>query len=106
MYAIVETGGKQYRVSEGETLRVDRVDAEEGAELTLDKVLMVGGEQVAVGTPYVQGAAVKAQVVRHGRDRKIIVFKMKRRKNYRRKRGHRQAFTELRILEVRAGVQE
>ena len=106
MYAIVETGGKQYRVSEGETLRVDRVDAEEGAELTLDKVLMVGGEQVAVGTPYVQGAAVRAQVVRHGRDRKIIVFKMKRRKNYRRKRGHRQAFTELRILEVRAAVQE
>ncbi len=106
MYAIVETGGKQYRVSEGETLRVDRVDAEEGAELTLDKVLMVGGEQVAVGTPYVQGAAVKARVVRHGRDRKVIVFKMKRRKNYRRKRGHRQAFTELRILEVRGGVQE
>ena len=102
MYAIVETGGKQYRVSEGETLRVDRLDAEEGAELTLDKVLMVGGEKVAVGSPYVEGAAVKAQVVRHGRDRKIIVFKMKRRKNYRRKRGHRQHFTEIRILEVRA----
>ncbi len=106
MYAIVETGGKQYRVTEGETLRVDRLDAEAGAELTLDKVLMLGGERVAVGTPYVQGASVRAQVVRHGRGRKVIVFKMKRRKNYRRKRGHRQAFTELRILEVRPAGQE
>ncbi len=102
MYAIVETGGKQYRVSEGQTLRVDRIEAEEGSELTLEQVLMVGGEKVAVGTPYVKGAAVKARVVRHGRARKVVVFKMKRRKNYRRKRGHRQHFTELRILEVRA----
>ncbi len=102
MYAIVETGGKQYRVTEGQTLRVDRLDAEEGTELTLEKVLMVGGEKVAVGRPYVDGAVVKARVLRHGRARKVIVFKMKRRKNYRRKRGHRQHFTELRILGLQA----
>ena len=101
-YAIVETGGKQYRVQVGDVLRVEKLEAEEGAEVVLDRVLMVRDGGVRLGAPYVQGASVKARVLRHGRGRKIIVFKMKRRKNYRRKRGHRQPFTELRIMGIEA----
>jgi large subunit ribosomal protein L21 len=101
MYAVIQTGGKQYRVSPGDRLRVEKLPGERGATLTFDKVLMVGGEGVArVGTPWVPGAKVTAEVVAQDRAKKIIVFKLKRRKNYRRKHGHRQWYTELKITGI------
>ncbi len=103
MFAIVETGGKQFRVQEGLTVKVSKLDAEAGSELSLDKVLMAGeGEDLKVGKPYVEGATVTCQVVEHGRDKKIIVFKKKRRKDYRKKQGHRQDFTTLKITAIQA----
>ena len=102
MYAVFRTGGKQFRVQPGVRLRIPTVDVEPGDSVTFDQVLLAGDgdETVQVGTPTVEGASVKAEVIRHGRDRKIIVFKRKRRKGYRRKQGHRQGFTEIRIDEV------
>ena len=98
MYAVVKTGGKQYRVSPGETVKVELLSADVGAEVVLDDVLFVGGEgDVKVGTPKLAGASVKATVVQHGRGDKIRIFKMRRRKHYQRHAGHRQSFTELRI---------
>ncbi|WP_462323431.1 50S ribosomal protein L21 [Desulfoplanes sp.] len=103
MFAIVETGGKQFRVQEGLTVKVAKLDAEAGSELSLDKVLMAGeGEDLKVGTPYVDGAKVTCEVVDHGRDKKIIVFKKKRRKDYRKKQGHRQDFTTLKVTAIQA----
>lgn len=102
MYAVIKTGGKQYRVSEGDRLRVEKLPGEPGAQVTFDEVLMIGGEKVAVGTPVVAGAKVRAEIVTQGRDKKVIVFKFRRRKNYRRKRGHRQPFTELKITSISA----
>lgn len=105
MYAIVETGGKQYRVQEGDVIRVERLAVEDGGAVVLDKVLLVGQDDgVLVGTPYLQGASVSASVVASGKGDKIIVFKYKSKKNYRRLRGHRQLFTELRIDGITAGV--
>jgi large subunit ribosomal protein L21 len=104
MYAIIRTGGKQFRAEPGKTLRIPSVDIEPGQSLTFDDVLLGGdGDTVKVGLPTVAGAAVTAQVVRHGKGEKIIVFKFKRRKNYRRKQGHRQKFTEVRINDVNLG---
>ena len=102
MYAVFETGGKQFRAEPGFRLRVPSIQAEPGAMLTFDHVLLAGGEgdKVVVGTPVVEGASVTAEVLRHSRTPKIIIFKRKRRKNYRRKQGHRQGFTEIRIDEV------
>jgi len=98
MYAVFETGGKQFRAEVGSTLRIPSIEAEPGEAVTFDRVLLTGdGDDVSVGTPEVQGASVEAEVVRHGRDKKIIVFKRKRRKGYRKKQGHRQKFTEVRI---------
>ena len=98
MYAVVVTGGKQYRVSEGTTLVVDRVASEVGSELALDQVLMVGeGDSVRLGQPTVAGATVKATVVAHGRGEKVKIFKMRRRKHYQKHQGHRQNYTELKI---------
>ena len=102
MYAIIRTGGKQYRVSEGDTLRVEKVDGDVGSSIEFADVLMVGGEKVSVGTPLVSGAKVSAQITAQDRSKRIIVFKMKRRKNYRRKRGHRQPYTELKITGITA----
>jgi len=102
MYAVIKTGGKQYRVAEGDVLRVERLDGDVGHEISFDEVLMVGGDQVTVGRPTVTGAKVKAEIVAHDRARKIIVFKMKRRKNYRRKRGHRQPYTQIRVTGIDA----
>lgn len=97
-YAIFRTGGKQFRAEQGRTLRVPLLAAEPGASVTFDQVLLAhSGDKVVTGTPLIDGAAVEAQVVGHGRDKKIVVFKHKRRKNYRRKTGHRQDFTEVRI---------
>jgi large subunit ribosomal protein L21 len=98
MYAVVRTGGKQVRVAPGERVRVEKLGGAVGESVRLDEVLVVGGDEgVRVGTPLVAGAAVACTITRQGRGPKITVFKMKRRKNYRRKQGHRQAYTELRV---------
>lgn len=97
MYAIVRTGGKQYRVEQGDTIHVERLAASLGEKVILGEVLLVGGDETRLGRPAVDKAAVIAEVVAQGRDRKIRVFKYKKRKHYRRTRGHRQAFTALRI---------
>jgi large subunit ribosomal protein L21 len=102
MYAVIRTGGKQYRVEEGARIRVEKLAGEVGSEITLDDVLMLGGETVKIGTPQVSGASVKAEIVAQDRAKKIIVFKMKRRKNYRRKNGHRQPYTELLVKSIKA----
>ena len=98
MYAVIKTGGKQYRVSPGEKLKVEQIPADVGAEVVLDQVLMVGeGESVRLGQPTLAGATVKATVVSHGRDDKVTIFKMRRRKHYQKHQGHRQNYTELKI---------
>ena len=103
MYAIIRTGGKQYRVEPGDVVRLESLDGEVGSRVTLDDVLLVGeGDVIRVGAPRVENAAVEGTVVEQGRDRKIRVFKHKRRKQYRRTRGHRQAFTAVRIERVEA----
>jgi large subunit ribosomal protein L21 len=103
MYAIVETGGKQYRAAEEDTLRVEKLDAEVGSEVTLDRVLMLSTDGgVRVGAPYVDGAAVTARVVRHGKGKKIEGFTYKAKKNQRRRYGHRQQFTELVVKSISA----
>ena len=102
MYAIIKTGGKQYKVQKDDVLRVEKLEAEAGTKITLDQVLMVGGENPVVGSPLVSGATVTAEVVEQARNNKIIVFKKKRRHNYRRKNGHRQNVTILKITEIKA----
>lgn len=103
MYAVIETGGKQYKVSEGDTLFIEKLELEEGSAVTFDKVLVVGdGENVKIGAPTVDGAGVTAKVVKNGKSKKIYVFKMKRKKNYRRKKGHRQPFTKVVIEKINA----
>ena len=98
MYAVVRSGGKQYRVSPGGSVRVEKLAGEVGSKVTLDEVLMIGGEgDVKIGTPTVDGASVSGTITAHGRGDKIRVFKMKRRKGYRRTQGHRQDYTEIRI---------
>ncbi|HTS55415.1 MAG TPA: 50S ribosomal protein L21 [Burkholderiales bacterium] len=98
MYAVIRTGGKQYKVSAGEKLKVESIPAEVGSQIVLDQVLMVAdGERVMTGTPLVPGAAVKATVVSHGRGEKIKIFKLRRRKHYRKTLGHRQNYTEIQI---------
>lgn len=101
MYAVVKTGGKQYRVSENDTLKVERLSGDAGDIVTLPDVLMVGdGKTVTVGEPMINGAAVAAEIVEQARDKKVIVFKKRRRQGYRRKHGHRQHFTLLRVTEI------
>lgn len=98
MYAVVRSGGKQYRVSPGGSVRVEKLDGEVGAKITLEEVLMIGGEgDVKIGTPTVDGASVSGTIMAQGRGNKIRVFKMKRRKGYRRTQGHRQDYTEIAI---------
>jgi large subunit ribosomal protein L21 len=103
MYAIIKSGGRQHRVSEGESLRVELLHAEVGSNITLSEVLLVGsGESVKLGRPLVAGASVTASVVRHARAKKVLVFKKKRRKGFHKKIGHRQFFTELKITGISA----
>lgn len=103
MYAIIETGGKQYRVSEGDTLFIEKVDCEPGESIEVEKVLAVKKDgQLKVGTPLVEGAKVRLKVKRHGKGKKIIIFKYKPKKNYRRKKGHRQPFTEVEVEKIEA----
>ncbi len=104
MYAVVKTGGKQYRLSEGDTIRVETLDVEEGSSIEFDNILMVAdGENVKVGTPYVDGSKVVATVKSHGRHKKIEIIKFNRRKNYDRRTGHRQNYTELEVTRIQAG---
>ncbi len=98
MYAVIKTGGKQYKVCVGEKLKIEQIPASIDSQILLEEVLMVAdGEHTVIGTPHVPGAAVKATVVGHGRGEKIRIFKMRRRKHYQRHQGHRQNFTEIRI---------
>jgi large subunit ribosomal protein L21 len=101
MYAVIQTGGKQYRVKSGEQLKVELLAAEVGASVSFDRVLMLGeGDGVKVGAPFLSGAAVKATVVAQGRGEKVRIFKMRRRKHYAKTQGHRQGYTEVRIDEI------
>ena len=98
MYAVIKTGGKQYRVNQGETLKIETVAGDIGGAIVLDQVLMVGnGDKVSVGKPLLSGASVKATIVAHGRHDKVSIFKMRRRKHYQKHQGHRQNYTEIRI---------
>ena len=100
MFAVLKTGGKQYKVAEGDLLKIEKLEGSVGDSVEFAEVLLVGGDDVKVGTPTIEGASVAAEIVGHGRSRKIVVFKKKRRKNYRRKNGHRQAFTEIKITGI------
>lgn len=101
MYAVIKTGGKQYRVTEGQTLKVEKLVADEGSEVSFDEVLMISdGDKVTLGTPTVDGGKVTAKVRTHGRGRKVTTIKFKRRQDYLRKKGHRQHFTEVEITGI------
>jgi large subunit ribosomal protein L21 len=102
MYAVIKTGGKQVRVTVGQEIYIEKLDVEAGDNYTFTEVLALGGEQTVIGTPVVEGASVVAKVLKHGRGPKIIVFKYKVRKNYRRKQGHRQSYTKLVIESINA----
>lgn len=102
MFAIIETGGKQVKVEEGQTIWVEKLDVNEGDSFTFDQVLFVGGDSVKVGSPVVEGASVTAKVEKQGRGKKITVFKYKAKKNYKRKQGHRQPYTKLVIEAINA----
>ena len=103
MYAVIKTGGKQYRVATGEKLKIEQIPAEIGQEITLDLVLSLGeGEEIKIGAPLVEGAVVKATVLAQGRHDKVKIFKMRRRKHYQKRQGHRQNFTEIRIESIAA----
>lgn len=101
MYAVIATGGKQYKVREGEVLRVEKLDADEGSTVDFDKVLLVAsGEDLAIGAPYIDGRTVSAEITAHGRGKKIEIIKFKRRKHHRKQMGHRQSYTELLIKNI------
>jgi large subunit ribosomal protein L21 len=104
MYAVIQTGGKQYRVSEGDTLKIEKLEAEEGASVDFDRVLMVAdGDAVSVGAPFIEGGKVTATVKSHGRAKKVNIIKFRRRKHHLKRQGHRQWFTELKITGISAG---
>jgi large subunit ribosomal protein L21 len=104
MYAVIKSGGKQYRVASGEKVRVELLSAEVGAAVSFDEVVLVGaGDGVKVGTPLVSGAKVKATVLAHGRGDKVKVFKLRRRKHYQKTQGHRQSYTEVRVDDIVQG---
>ncbi|GGF06871.1 50S ribosomal protein L21 [Halobacillus andaensis] len=102
MYAIIETGGKQIKVQEGQEIYVEKVNVEAGETVTFDKVLFVGGDDTKVGAPFVDGASVTAKVEKQGRQKKLTVFKYKPKKNYKRKQGHRQPYTKLVVESIKA----
>ena len=105
MYAIIESCGKQYKVSEGDVVFFEKLDVEEGKKVTFDKVILVSeNEKVQVGAPYVKGVKVEGKVISHGKGKKIIVFKMKAKKNYRRKQGHRQPYTKVEITTIKTAA--
>ena len=100
MYAIIETGGKQVRVEEGQEIFVERLNVEADQDYTFDKVMMIGGDKTKIGTPYIKGATVTAKVVKNGKAKKVIVYKYKPKKDYHRKQGHRQPYTKLTIEKI------
>lgn len=102
MYAIIVTGGKQYKVSEGDVIRVEKLGAEAGAEFTFDQVLAVSDDELKVGTPVVAGASVKAEVLSNGKAKKVVVYKYKSKTGYHKKNGHRQSFTQVKITKINA----
>ena len=102
MYAVIESGGKQHRVIEGETLKLEKIETATGETIEFDKVLMIGGDDLKIGTPLVAGAKVTAEVVTQGRHKKIKIVKFNRRKHYRKETGHRQWFTEVKITSISA----
>ena len=102
MYAVIESGGKQHRVIEGETLKLEKIEVATGEIVEFDKVLMVGGDTIKIGTPLVAGSKVTAEVIAHGRHKKVKIIKFNRRKHYRRETGHRQWFTEVKITAITA----
>src|SRR5450830_679010 len=105
MYAVIKTGGKQYRVIAGERLKVEKLEVEVGGTVTLDQILMVSdGEKTTIGSPIIKGATVKATVLSQGRGDKVMIFKFRRRKHYRKTQGHRQSFTEIQIGELGAST--
>ncbi len=104
MYAVIQTGGKQYRVCEGDKLRIEKIDAEQGSDVELGQVLMIAdGEDVQIGKPFVDGGKVTATVESHGRGKKVKIIKFRRRKHHMKRQGHRQWFTELKITGISAG---
>ena len=104
MYAVIESGGKQHRVEPGEVLKLEKLEAEAGATVDFDKVMLIGeAGDIKIGTPYVEGGKVSAEVVAHGRHDKVTIVKMKRRKHYRRQAGHRQWFTQVKITDISGG---
>lgn len=107
MYAIIESGGKQHRVTEGEVLRLEKIDAAAGETVTFDKILMVGsGSDVKIGAPYVEGSSVSAEVVEQGRAKKVHIIKFRRRKHHQKRTGHRQYFTEVKITGIQAAAKK
>jgi large subunit ribosomal protein L21 len=103
MYAVIKTGGKQYRVSDGEKLKVEKLLAEVDSELVIDEVLAVGnGDDIKLGSPLLAGASVKAKILSHGRGEKVTIFKLRRRKHYKKHQGHRQSYTEIQITSINA----
>jgi large subunit ribosomal protein L21 len=103
MYAVIKTGGKQYRVNQGDKLKIEKIEGDVGANVVLDQILtVVDGDNVTIGSPIVRGASVTATVVSHGRHDKVRIFKMRRRKHYRKSQGHRQSFTEIQIDKISA----
>jgi large subunit ribosomal protein L21 len=104
MYAVIQTGGKQYRVAQGSTLKVEKLDAETGASVELDRVLMVAdGDDIKVGAPFLEGGKVTATIKSHGRGKKVTIVKFRRRKHHMKRQGHRQAFTEIEVTGISAG---
>jgi large subunit ribosomal protein L21 len=99
-YAVIRTGGKQYRVEPGSLIRIEKLDGDVGASVTFPEVLLAGGDTIRIGTPLVEGVTVRGEIVDHARDKKVHIFKKKRRKNYRRRRGHRQSLTTVRVTEI------
>lgn len=100
MYAVIQTGGKQYKVSEGDIIKVEKLNVEEGAKVSFDQVLLVGGDDLKVGNPVVAGATVEGSVLKNGKGKKVIVYKYKRKTGYHKKNGHRQAFTRVKIDKI------
>ena len=99
-FAVIRTGGKQYRVEPGTLIRIEKLDGDVGTSVEFNEVLLAAGDAIRIGTPLVEGAVVRGQIVAHARDKKVLIFKKKRRKNYRRRRGHRQSLTTVKVTEI------
>ena len=100
MYAVVQTGGKQYRVSKGDIINVEKLNVEAGSRVVLDEVIALGGEKTVVGKPFVEGASIDCRVIENGKGKKVIIYKYKAKKDYRKKQGHRQPYTQLEVLDI------